>query len=250
MVCPMPPYRRICLQRSHPSRQSCDDVVGEDRAELFDRERDSRVRRPSAARSARACRRHGDARLLGDEGRRLADERRIGQPLRRDEHLRERVASRPAFRKYAPCAWNCRAAPPRRSAASTTTEFGDEQSTPLSNVLPVMMSRAAFPSRPIARCSRARCPGRRHRPACRRCTPRARVPCRRSRESPRRRAASSAPACLRASRSSSSRCCRRARRRARAASAMISATRVMQRAADGCGLMTMAQRALIAIRIL
>ena len=35
-----------------------------------------------------------------------------------------------------------------------------------------------------------------------------------------------------------------------AASFMISATRVMQRAADGCGLITIAHRALIAIRIL
>ena len=35
-----------------------------------------------------------------------------------------------------------------------------------------------------------------------------------------------------------------------AASAMISATRVIQRAADGCGLTTMAQRALMAMRIL
>jgi len=35
-----------------------------------------------------------------------------------------------------------------------------------------------------------------------------------------------------------------------AASFMISATRVMQRTADGCGLMTMGQRALIEIRIL
>ena len=37
---------------------------------------------------------------------------------------------------------------------------------------------------------------------------------------------------------------------ARAAGSMISATRVMQRIADGCGLITIAQRALIAIRIL
>ena len=29
-------------------------------------------------------------------------------------------------------------------ASSTTTEFSDEQSTPLSNVLPVTMSRTAF----------------------------------------------------------------------------------------------------------
>ena len=36
----------------------------------------------------------------------------------------------------------------------------------------------------------------------------------------------------------------------RAASPMISATREMQRTADGCGLMTMGQRALSEIRIL
>ena len=30
------------------------------------------------------------------------------------------------------------------TASSTTTEFSDEQSTPLSKVLPVMMSRTAF----------------------------------------------------------------------------------------------------------
>ena len=36
----------------------------------------------------------------------------------------------------------------------------------------------------------------------------------------------------------------------RAASFMISATRVMQRTADGCGLMTIGQRALSEIRIL
>ena len=35
-----------------------------------------------------------------------------------------------------------------------------------------------------------------------------------------------------------------------AAAAMISATRVMHRAADGCGLMTMGQRAFSAMRIL
>ena len=35
-----------------------------------------------------------------------------------------------------------------------------------------------------------------------------------------------------------------------AAAAMISAVRLMQRAADGCGLMTIAHRALSAIRIL
>ena len=36
----------------------------------------------------------------------------------------------------------------------------------------------------------------------------------------------------------------------RAAALIISATRVMQRTADGCGLMTIGQRALIEIRIL
>ena len=36
----------------------------------------------------------------------------------------------------------------------------------------------------------------------------------------------------------------------RAASCITSATRVMQRAADGCGLMTIGHRAFIAIRIL
>ena len=54
------------------------------------------------------------------------------------------------------------------------------------------------PGRRTARCSTARCPGRRRTPACRRCRRRAPAPCRRWRESPRPRAASSAPACPRA----------------------------------------------------
>ncbi len=45
--------------------------------------------------------------------------------------------------KYPPCAWNSRLTS-SAIASSTTTEFSDEQSTPLSNVLPVMMSRTAL----------------------------------------------------------------------------------------------------------
>ena len=48
-----------------------------------------------------------------------------------------------AFRKYAPCCTNSRFSS-SAMAVSTTTEFGDEQSSPLSNVLPMMMSDAAF----------------------------------------------------------------------------------------------------------
>ena len=48
-----------------------------------------------------------------------------------------------AFRKYAPCARIARRTS-SATASSTTTEFGDEQSTPLSNVLPITMSLAAF----------------------------------------------------------------------------------------------------------
>ena len=46
-------------------------------------------------------------------------------------------------RKCPPCAWNCRAT---SSATdwSTTTELGDEHSTPLSKLLPRRMSWAAF----------------------------------------------------------------------------------------------------------
>ena len=51
--------------------------------------------------------------------------------------------------------------------SSTTTEFSDEQSTPLSNVLPVMMSRTAFvTSADPLDVARARCRDRRRRPAC------------------------------------------------------------------------------------
>ena len=48
-----------------------------------------------------------------------------------------------AFKKYAPCATNSRFSSSLIDE-STTTEFGDEQSRPLSNVLPAMMSDAAF----------------------------------------------------------------------------------------------------------
>ena len=46
-------------------------------------------------------------------------------------------------RKCAPLATNCRFTS-STIGASTTTEFSDEQSSPLSNVLPVTMSRTAL----------------------------------------------------------------------------------------------------------
>ena len=54
-----------------------------------------------------------------------------------------RRSASPAFRKYPPCRSNSRRASPA-TASSTTTEFSDEQSRPLSKVLPVMMSATAF----------------------------------------------------------------------------------------------------------
>ena len=68
-----------------------DDVVREHGAQLFDRQRiiaaDAGERRDENAR----LRRHGDAALVRDINGGLSDERRIGQPLRRDEDARDRV---------------------------------------------------------------------------------------------------------------------------------------------------------------
>ena len=83
--------------------------------------------------------RNGDPGLLGDVGGRTSDKRGVGKALRDDEH----ASISDALRKCAPLATNWRLTS-STSGASTTTEFSDEQSTPLSNVLPVTISRTAF----------------------------------------------------------------------------------------------------------
>ena len=82
------------MQRSQPSRQSFDDVIGEHRAELFERQREVAADALELGDERARVRRHRNADLLRDVDRRLADKRGIRQALRRHELLGKHVRLR------------------------------------------------------------------------------------------------------------------------------------------------------------
>ena len=156
-----------------------DDVEGEDRAELLDRERvvaaDARQGRDEHARLGR----HRQARLARHLDGGPAHQRGVGQPLRGDERaadgvglLRREEVARPAGRTPA--------GPRRRPARRPRRRSPTSRAARCRTSCPSRCRGRPSSDRRSARCRPGRCPGPRRRRACPCCRRRAPAPGRRS----------------------------------------------------------------------